>query len=292
MKSSSSSGAVFSAIKEEFERKLLIDIAKYEETALSSACKYSLVSGGKRIRPIIVYLMNLSLNSKEDVSDAALCLEYFHTASLIADDLPCMDNDDYRREVLTCHKKFGEATALLASYSLITAAFEKIYEAVKKSALTDKENRGLVALKEVSFAAGMFGATGGQFFDLFSKKGSLNEFSLIVERKTVRLFEVSFLLGWIFGGGELSLLEEIRKLGYHFGFAFQLADDLFDLKQDLSKEQNANMAIYLGSEKAKELFEEHLRAFEKKLYSLEIEKEELLLLKERLCEKVSQSLFH
>ena len=274
-----------SSLKESFEAKLKFEVSQFDQTILGEACKYSLLTGGKRLRPIIVYLMSLALNSKEDVFKAAVSLEYFHTASLIADDMPCMDNDDFRRDHLTNHKKFGEATALLASYALIVEAFEKIYQAQEASTLVDKERRGLIALKEVSFAAGMFGATGGQFLDLFSKKGCLNDFSKIIERKTVRLFEVSFLMGWIFAGGDLAVLETVRQLGYHFGFAFQLADDLQDLAQDRFKEKQANFALYLGEENAQALFSSHTQAYFDQLDKLKVDKEGLVALGKRLCQK-------
>ena len=281
--------SLLSLMKDSFEKKLIESVRLFDSTPLGEACRYSLLTGGKRIRPIILYIMKEALNAKEDVSDAAIALEYFHTASLIADDLPCMDNDDFRRDHLTNHKKFGEATALLASYGLIIAAFEKIHQATEKSNLQDKETRGILALKEVSWAAGTKGATQGQFLDLFSKKGGLNDFFLIIEKKTVHLFEVAFLLGWLFSGGEIALAESVKRIGYHFGFAFQLADDLLDLDQDIYKEKHANFALYLGKDKALELFYDHLNRYERAIQELGLNHAPFLELEKRLRSKVEQS---
>src|SRR5579863_9558332 len=98
-----------------------------EKTKLRDACEYALTNGGKRFRPLIVLFVGEALGCGLNVYEAALSVEFFHTASLIADDLPCMDNDDERRDKPSLHKVYGETIALLASYALITAAFEKIH---------------------------------------------------------------------------------------------------------------------------------------------------------------------
>src|SRR5690606_39252223 len=96
-----------------------------EKNKLRDACEYALMSGGKRFRPIITLLIAESLGSRSDVMQAALSIEYMHTASLIIDDLPCMDDDEFRRGKPCLHKVFGETTALLASYTLVNLAYEK-----------------------------------------------------------------------------------------------------------------------------------------------------------------------
>ena len=179
----------FSETKEKFEKRLKKELQFFGvKTHLRDACEYALLNGGKRIRPLIVFITAQALNKNSDVFDAALSVEYFHTASLIADDLPCMDNDDFRRDKPALHKVFGEATALLASYALITAAFEKVYESAKAHTELCP-----LALYEASKAAGIHGATGGQYFDLYSKELSLENIKTIIEKKTVRLFEIAFL---------------------------------------------------------------------------------------------------
>ncbi|MCH9630040.1 MAG: hypothetical protein S4CHLAM37_00310 [Chlamydiia bacterium] len=233
-----------------------------EKTPLRDACEYALVNGGKRIRPLIVMMMSEALCSKQEVKEAALSIEFFHTASLIADDLPCMDNDNLRREKPSTHKKFGETTTLLASYALITAGFEKIYTNTKFSTLSNKEEVCTCVLKEVAEAAGILGATGGQYLDLFPGDLTLDLLVEIIEKKTVKLFQVAFLYGWLFSGASMDAIEDVKKMGYHFGMAFQIADDLRDMNQDSKKETPINYAIFVGEEKATNTLLAHLSSFE------------------------------
>lgn len=277
------SSSIFSNFEENFKSLLEKEFLKIkEETLLKDALYFALTNGGKRLRPLIVDLVAKALNKNQNVEASLLSIEFFHTASLIADDLPCMDNDDLRREKPSLHKQFGEATALLASYGLITKAFEKIYENLETSTLKQKEKRVNLALKEVSFAAGIGGATGGQFLDLFAQKPTLKQINEIIEKKTARLFEVSFLLGWLFGGGNLKGLSMVKKLGYHFGFAFQVADDLQDMNEDEQKEKKINIALHIGKEKAEELFQKHINKFENYLEKLNIKTESFIYLVDKV----------
>lgn len=272
----------FSEVKSQFEDILKLNLNSFGiKTPLRDACEYALMNGGKRIRPLIVFMIAKALNKNLNVANAALSVEYFHTASLIADDLPCMDNDDFRRDKPSLHKIFGEATALLASYALITAAFEKVYESAKQHTKQSGEFC-LIALFEASKAAGIHGATGGQYLDLYPGKLSLKAIKTIIEKKTVRLFEVAFLYGWIFGGGDSSRISEIKKLGYHFGMAFQIADDLRDSQQDEKRNNPVNLALYLGKEKALSFFEEEKESFVSLLDKLGIKTEAFITLKTKL----------
>jgi len=118
-----------------------------EKTKLRDACEYALKSGGKRFRPLLVLLVAEALGNNLNVLDAALSVEFFHTASLIVDDLPCMDNEEERRSQPTLHKIYGESIALLSSYALICAAFEKIHT----NTTTMRES----TFRETADAAGM-----------------------------------------------------------------------------------------------------------------------------------------
>lgn len=243
-----------------------------KETALTQACEYALLNGGKRIRPLIVMLMAKALGKEFDVIEASLSVEYFHTASLIADDLPCMDNDDLRRENPSLHKKFGETTALLASYALISAAYEKIFSSVesfKKQLKSSNPQRGdhicTLALKHASKCSGILGATGGQFLDIFPKTNTLEEIYEVIDKKTVTLFNISFLFGWLFGGGNIEQLETVTAIAKHFGRAFQILDDLLDFSED--KEKRLNIAHFLGKSEAKKLFIKEIKAFQEKMKS-------------------------
>ena len=244
-----------------------------KETALTQACTYALLNGGKRLRPLIVIMLSKALGKGFCAMEAALSVEYFHTASLIADDLPCMDNDDIRREKPSLHKQFGETTALLASYALISAAYEKIFssvESLKKQLKPSNSEWGnqicTLALKHASKCSGILGATGGQFLDIFSKKIDLEEIYEVIDKKTVTLFKISFLFGWLFGGGDTSEIETITAISKHFGRAFQILDDLLDFSQD--NEDSLNIARFLGKNESQKLFFSELDFFQKKMESL------------------------
>ena len=204
---------------------------------------------------------------------AALSVEYFHTASLIADDLPCMDNDDFRRSKPSVHKVFGQSVAILASYTLIAAGYGGIYEMSRILKVKEPEKASeidadaVLCLEAVTRCAGLQGATHGQFLDLFPPDQSIETLRLIIERKTAALFEISFVLGYLFGGGNCLHLAEVRSTALHLGRAFQLADDLQDLAQD-QKSQNVNVASLLGLEKASLVFEEEIEGFIKGLKGL------------------------
>jgi geranylgeranyl diphosphate synthase type II len=247
-----------------------------EKTKLRDACEYALTTGGKRFRPLIVILIAEALGNNLNVYESALAVEFFHTASLIADDLPCMDNDDERREKPSLHKVYGEAIALLASYSLITAAFEKIHSNAKvmQEAVPPfchfSDRACTLALESATHCSGILGATGGQFLDLFPPNQNLETVKQVIYKKTVTLFEVAFVLGWVFGGGDVSQLDKLKKAAYHFGMAFQIADDLGDLLQDEKKQREISIARLIGKERGLLLFEEEMRHFRRELQELHI----------------------
>ncbi len=247
-----------------------------EKTKLRDACEYALTTGGKRFRPLIVILVAEALGHGLNVYESALSVEFFHTASLVADDLPCMDNDDERREKPSLHKVYGEAIALLSSYSLITAAFEKIHSNAvtmreANSPYCDFSDRACtLALASATHCAGILGATGGQFLDLFPPNQNLDTVKQVIYKKTVTLFEVSFTLGWLFGGGDVSKLDKVKKAAYHFGMAFQTADDLGDMLQDEKKQRETSIARLIGKERALLLFDEEMRHLRKDLQDLDI----------------------
>ncbi|MGR3912596.1 MAG: polyprenyl synthetase family protein [Candidatus Rhabdochlamydia sp.] len=255
-------------LQDDFDYSLLIESAidaailkMGPKTLLRDACEYSLKSGGKRFRPLLVCLIAEALGQSFSVLEAALSVEFFHTASLIVDDLPCMDNDDERRGQLTCHKMYNESIALLASYSLITLAFEKIHTSsvmMKKEGALDAEVRGMRALQEASLCAGILGATTGQFYDLYPPEVSLETIYLTAYQKTGTLFDITFVLGWIFGGGDLERLPEVKACAYHLGIAFQMADDLTDLSTDKKNLHGMNFAVILGKDACVSAFKEEL----------------------------------
>lgn len=232
-----------------------------EKNTLRDACEYALRTGGKRFRPILVLLIAESLGKKANVMPAALSVEFFHTASLIADDLPCMDNDDLRRSCPSLHKVFGESVAILASYALIAEGYGGIY----RNGYNHPEG-AVICLEAATRCAGINGATNGQFLDLFPPGRDLETVQKIIYQKTVTLFEISFVFGWIFGGGNLNLLEEVKLCAYHLGMAFQIADDLIDGAED----SRINTALSVGKERAEAMFEEEVTAFISSLKTLKL----------------------
>ena len=223
-----------SEYRSRIEREIKTAIEKMgEKTQLRDSCSYAVGSGGKRIRPMIVLMIADALGHGLDAIDSALSVEYFHTASLIADDLPCMDNDDERRSRPSLHKAFGESVALLASYTLIAAGYGGIYENGKRmntSLLFANRSANAVsaALEAATRCAGLQGATLGQYYDLYPPDSSWETFKRIIYLKTVTLFEISFSFGWLFGGGEESALPKLKECAYHLGLSFQISDDWQD----------------------------------------------------------------
>lgn len=262
-----------------------------EPSRLRDACSYALLNGGKRLRPALVYLIAEALGLGRDVTPAALCVEYFHTASLIADDLPCMDNDETRRNLPTLHKAYEESTALLASYTLVAAGYGAIYEASRriKEQCPDEASQidaiAVICLETTTRCAGLNGATHGQFLDLFPPDASYETILTIIERKTATLFEISFVLGWLFGGGKEERLEEVKHCARHLGVAFQIGDDYQDVVQD-GQIRSINIARVLGPKRAKEIFEDELFEFVRSLQALGLWTGPF----ERLCGELKESL--
>lgn len=249
---------------------------------LRDACEYALLNGGKRFRPVLVFMLAEALGHGADVTASALAVEYFHTASLVADDLPCMDDDDERRNNPSTHKKHGEATALLVSYALIAAGYGNIgtnARAVSEARhpfSTDSNLLGMLALENAAYNTGLIGATGGQFLDIFPPDLSLPTLREAIHKKTVSLFEVAFVFGWLFGGGSPDLLHAVKKAASHFGMAFQIADDLDDVEQDAENGRRLNMALVFGLEAAQKMFHEEIEGYLATLKELRLETKELI----------------
>lgn len=232
---------------------------------LKDACEKALLNGGKRIRPFIVLELAQALAAKSDVWYAAFAVECFHTASLIADDLPCMDDELYRRNAPSLHRSHGESTALLASYVLISLAYRCIYLAAKAA---NNPDLSLLALDQASSST--MQAAEGQFLDLEEKELNLEELITLIQGKTGALYELSFVFAWIFGGGAVDLLPQVKELAAHFGMAFQIADDFDDYQEDLAKNCKSNLVLVLGPEKAHQVFQGELSSFRRVLALLKL----------------------
>lgn len=273
----------FEAHREIVEGKIASWLAQLKcPSPLDQACAYAVTSGGKRLRPVICLLVADALGQGRDVKDAALAVELFHTASLVADDLPCMDDDDQRRNRPSLHKVFGEAVAMLVSYGLISAAYEALWR--NGTAMGDEGDRVcMLALENVTYNTGLEGATGGQFSDIFLEEVTEETLRDMVRRKTGALYEMAFVLGWLFGGGAPEQLPLVKKAAHHFGVAFQIADDISDAAQDKAHGRPLNFAALLGEEGAIGSLERELEGFQYSITALGLPWEEFVPLAEGIC---------
>ena len=191
---------------------------------IHEAMRYSVLNGGKRIRPLLCLIVcDMLGGDRKQALIPACAVELIHSYSLIHDDLPCLDNDEFRRGKLTCHKQFGEAVALLAGDALITLAFHLV------SKLDDSRKTQRI-LFELSQASGTFGMVGGQVMDMNSNRSDLDLPALdaIHIQKTGQLIKTSCLAGAVVAGVDAEAEGHILKFGEYLGFAFQIIDDILD----------------------------------------------------------------
>lgn len=203
------------------------------------AMRYSMMAGGKRLRPVLAF-WTADLSDKpvpeEAVSRAACSLEMVHTYSLIHDDLPCMDDDNYRRGKLTCHKVYGEPIALLAGSALFTLAFETLFNAADYLPEADRL-RVLKAGALLAEACGGTGLIGGQVVDIISEGKPVDQETVkyIHRSKTMALIRVSCRIGALLGGLNDAQYEAVSNYGECIGIAFQIADDILNVEGDAGK---------------------------------------------------------
>lgn len=231
-----------------------------QEEQLRESMIYSIRAGGKRIRPLLLFVTMASFQKEVDFGaiQVASALEMIHTYSLIHDDLPAMDDDDLRRGQPTNHKVFGEALAILAGDSLLTMAFQLLSQS---QLANDKKLLLIQLLAETSGSRGM---VAGQVADILGEgqKLSVEELIAIHRRKTGELIRFAILAGGILADQSQQTIEDLAKLANHLGLAFQIRDDILDVISDASilgkatqKDELAEKNTYpglLGLEGAKE----------------------------------------
>ncbi len=221
------------------QQRLEVALGRYlpapdaEPPVLSEAMRYSVFAGGKRVRPVLLLAATDAVGGdSEAVLPAACALEFVHTYSLIHDDLPAMDDDDYRRGQLTSHKVFGEAVAILAGDALLTYAFE----VMAGPDLTSRFAPAMLleATRCLARAAGWSGMVGGQVVDMASegREVSLDVLEYIHRHKTGALIGAAVTIGGLLGGGSAAQLEALKRYGQAIGLAFQIADDALDVEGD------------------------------------------------------------
>ncbi|MBO5318310.1 MAG: polyprenyl synthetase family protein [Ruminococcus sp.] len=229
---------------------------------LIKAMNYSLEAGGKRIRPVLVYAFCEACGKDYRIASAPACgIEMIHTFSLIHDDLPAMDNDDFRRGKPSCHKAFDEATAILAGDALSVLPFEII---ANDPVLTSEQKVNIISC--LAKAVGRDGMIGGQVIDMENEtRNDVDEANLrnMYKHKTGELIAVSCMMGCICSGADSKTVEAAAEYGYRLGLAFQIIDDILDVTsttEELGKpvgsdsEENKTTFVTLyGVEKAQEI---------------------------------------
>lgn len=233
------------------------------DDVVSQAMRYSVENGGKRIRPaLLLEFCRVCGGNYKKAVPFACALEMIHTYSLIHDDLPCMDNDDFRRGKPSCHIAFGEEYALLAGDALLTLAFETAMKSNLSAEITVR------AAKELAKAAGVMGMVGGQVLDLQNegKKVGVSDLQKTDELKTGELIRAACVLGCVCAGADDKKIAAAEKYAHDIGIAFQIVDDILDVTSDeetLGKpigsdeeNQKSTYVSLLGIEKSRKTAEE------------------------------------
>ena len=196
------------------------------DTLLSRAMRYSVLNGGKRLRPMLVYLIGELSDTESEYLDTLACsVELIHCYSLIHDDLPAMDDDDLRRGNPTTHKKFDEATAILAGDALQPLAFELI------TSIETSDRNKIEMIRSLAKACGHLGMVGGQIKDIHSQNiFNMESLDLMHSEKTGRLIEASIETSGILSGLSKNDIESLKSYGAKIGLAFQIQDDIIDIE--------------------------------------------------------------
>lgn len=254
------------------------------EAKVLAAMRYSALSGGKRLRPFLtVECAKLFGVSPESALTTAAAIEFVHVYSLIHDDLPAMDNDDFRRGKPSCHKQFGEAAAILAGDALLTYAFEVLTNPIVHA----DANVRCELVRSLAKAAGARGMVGGQMIDMDAENKDMtaDEIIRLQRLKTGEMFAVSCEVGAILGKAPDSLRNRLQRYANDIGLAFQITDDLLDVEgtreatgKGVGKDQEkgkATLVSVMGIERARDhakvLIEQaisHLSAFDERADSL------------------------
>lgn len=216
----------------------LMDLINNEDTevpcSIVEAMRYSLLAGGKRIRPVLALSIYEALGGcSDEILNMACSLEFIHTYSLIHDDLPAMDNDDLRRGKPTNHKVFGEAMAVLAGDGLLNYAFEIVFNEIISNGF---DARYVSAGNIIAKAAGIKGMIGGQVIDIENenKKIDIDTLCRMHHKKTGALIEASCMLGCVLSG-KLEYESKVIEFSKNLGIAFQIIDDILDYSGDVKK---------------------------------------------------------
>lgn len=224
---------------EELRKSVEAHLDKYMEVfypeSIYESMRYSVLAGGKRLRPVMALEVASLFGVKlETAMPAACAIEMLHSQSLIHDDLPAMDNDDYRRGKPSNHKVYGEATAILAGDALLSYAPKLI---IDKTPETVDRNAIINVLREFFIAAGVDGIISGQIVDLDSENKKITKETLeyLYEYKTAKLFILAVKTGAILGGATQKQIDALTDFAKYYGYAFQIYDDILDVTSTLAE---------------------------------------------------------
>lgn len=246
---------------------------------MAQAMNYSVLAGGKRLRPMLILETCRMFGGREELAYPFMAaMEMIHTHSLVHDDLPALDNDDYRRGRLTTHKVYGEAMGVLSGVSLLNYAYEVMFTAFDKVKNTGEQAKVIQALKVMAHKTGIYGMLGGQSVDVENdgKPVTKEMLDYIYENKTSALIEGSMMTGAILGGASQEEVNAVEKAARNIGLAFQIQDDILDVTstaEELGKpihsdEKNHKttyvtlMGIEAASQQVAELSEEAVKLLE------------------------------
>lgn len=256
----------FFELSEESINKALKNFQKVPEPLLS-AIKYSITAGGKRLRPVLIFsAVNMFNGDIENAMPYTAAIEFIHTYSLIHDDLPCMDNDDYRRGHPTNHKVFGEGMAVLAGDGLLNMAYEIMLNHINKN----NSINNIKAANIIANAAGSLGMVAGQSLDLYNENNSNageKELKYIHKNKTGKLITSALICGSYLANAKEQDIQIIKTIGEDLGILFQITDDILDVTgnfekigKSIGKDKNSNKLTYIkiyGLEKSKQIAEQN-----------------------------------
>lgn len=237
---------VISLIDDEL-KKIVHNKDCFQKRILESI-EYSLFTGGKRLRPIMaIKSYEIFNNQISEIMPFAVGIEMIHTYSLIHDDLPAMDNDDFRRGKPTNHKVFGDAMAILAGDGLLNLAFETILDFIDNYSKDIKDYKKYTrALKEISKYSGVYGMIGGQVVDLLLGHDTVTEEKLIFmyKAKTAALIQSALVSGAIVGEASEEEIQHMREFGLNLGLAYQIRDDILDKDKDSNIKKLTFLSFY------------------------------------------------
>lgn len=237
-----------------FEEQLAADVREIEEIlkrylpkeegyakTVAEAVNYSVLAGGKRLRPMLLLECCRLFGGREELAAPFMAaIEFIHTYSLVHDDLPCMDNDEYRRGRKTTHAVYGEGMAVLAGDALLNLAFETASSAFSLTENEEELRRAARAMQILSAKSGIGGMIGGQCADTqaeeFPPEKVTQELLLYIhENKTAAMIESPMMIGALLAGAEKEKLEALERIGSKIGLAFQIRDDILDLTSSLEE---------------------------------------------------------